>query len=67
LGRQPRGAAGHESGKIGGEWSKKFHPLVTDFGRFVKQPFSRARRMGYLMTMHPTQDAPVFDSADPRC
>jgi hypothetical protein len=60
-------ASRSESGKIRGARSKKFLPLVTDFGRFVKQPFSRTRRVGYLMAMHPMQDATASDSGDPRC
>jgi hypothetical protein len=67
LGRQREASPAVKRKKIGGERSKKFHPLVTDFGRFVKQPFSPARRMGYFMAMHPAQDAPAFDFGDPRC
>ena len=37
--------------KIGAKRHEKFRPLVNDFGRFVKQPFPPARRMGYFVSM----------------
>jgi hypothetical protein len=38
-------------GKTLRKWSKKFRPFVTAFGPLVKQPFSRAPGMGYLLSM----------------